>query len=51
MPAPAYCPTTWRSSVRLEPTAVRWPTGVSVVSVAIRSVIRMVRSRVLPPAP
>ena len=45
-PAPAYCPTTWRSSATDEPTQVRWPTGVSVVSAAIRSVTRTVRSRV-----
>ena len=32
-------------------TAVRWPTGVRVVSAAIRPVTRTVRSRVDPPAP
>ena len=32
-------------------TAVKWPTGVSVVSAAIRPVTRTVRSRVDPPAP
>jgi hypothetical protein len=32
-------------------TAVRWASGTSVVSVAIRSVIAIVRSRVEPPAP
>ncbi len=41
----------WRSSDREEPTQVRWPIGVRVVSLAIRSVTRMVRSRVDPPAP
>src|SRR5512135_491710 len=50
-PTPAYCSITLRSSARLWPTAVRWPTGVSVVSVAMRSVTRIVRSRVDPPAP
>ena len=32
-------------------TAVKCPTGVSVVSAAMRPVTRMVRSRVEPPAP
>ena len=32
-------------------TAVRWPTGVRVVSAAIRPVTRTVRSLVDPPAP
>src|SRR5262245_61554149 len=33
------------------PTQVRWPTGRRIVSDAIRSVTRTVRSRVEPPAP
>ena len=40
-----------RSSSSGWPTQVRWATGVSVVSLAIRSVTRTVRSRVDPPAP
>jgi hypothetical protein len=42
---------TCRSSATEWPTAVKCPTGVSVVSAAIRPVIRTVRSRVEPPAP
>jgi hypothetical protein len=30
---------------------VKWPTGISVVSLAIRSVMSIVVSRVDPPAP
>jgi hypothetical protein len=50
-PAAANRLTTCRSSATLWSTAVRWASGVIVVSVAIRSVTATVPSRVLPPAP
>ena len=50
-PTSAYEPMTCRSSATVWLTAVRWPTGVSVVSAAIRPVTRTVRSLVDPPAP
>ena len=50
-PAAASRPTRWRSSATEWFTAVRCAIGNSVVSVAIRSVIATVRSRVEPPAP
>ncbi len=50
-PDAAYRPTTWRSAATDAPTQVRWASGVSVVSRAIRSVTRTVRSWLEPPAP
>jgi hypothetical protein len=50
-PALASWPTIRRRSATEWSTAVRCASGVKVVSVAIRSVIAMVRSRVEPPAP
>ena len=50
-PAAAKEPMIRRSSATLWSTAVRWASGVSVVSVAMRSVMATVRSRVDPPAP
>ncbi|MDQ0937212.1 hypothetical protein QFZ49_007187 [Streptomyces turgidiscabies] len=50
-PASAYWPMMWRSSASECPTAVRWATGVSVVSWAMRRVVSTVRSREDPPAP
>ena len=50
-PTAAYEPITRRNSATEWSTAVKCPTGVSVVSAAIRPVIRTVRSRVEPPAP
>jgi hypothetical protein len=40
-----------RSSASEWSTAVKWPTGIRVVSWASRWVIETVRSRVEPPAP
>ena len=51
MPASANRPTMVRSSATEWLTAVRWATGIKVVSAAMRSVISIVRSRVDPPAP
>ena len=51
MPTLENEPMTPRSSVTEWPTQVRWASGVRRVSRAIRSVTRMVRSRVEPPAP
>ena len=45
-PAPAYAPITDRNSSREWATQVRWPSGVSEVSCATRSVTRIVPSRV-----
>ena len=50
-PTAAYEPITWRSSATEWLTAVKCPTGVSVVSSAILPVTLTVRSRVEPPAP
>ena len=50
-PLAAYSPTTWRSAATDAPTQVRWASGVRVVSRAIRSVTRTVRSWFDPPAP
>ena len=51
MPAAAYAPITWRSSATECETAVRCAIGTRVVSRAMRPVVRIVRSRLLPPAP
>jgi hypothetical protein len=51
IPAAAYAPITCRSSATECDTAVRCAIGTSVVSVAIRPVVRIVRSRLDPPAP
>src|ERR1700683_3271746 len=50
-PTAAYDPITCLSSATEWFTAVKWPTGVSVVSAAIRPVTLTVRSLVDPPAP
>ena len=50
-PAAAYCPTTCRSWATEAFTHVRCASGVRVVSSAMRSVTRTVRSWVVPPAP
>ena len=51
MPSEAYQPMTLRSSATEWSTAVRWAIDTSVVSVTTRPVVRMVRSRLEPPAP
>lgn len=51
IPASAYWPMMLRRSAVEWLTAVRWATGVRVVSVAMRSVARTVPSREVPPAP
>lgn len=51
MPASAYWPMMLRSSAMEWSTAVRWATGVSVVSATICSVSLTVPARVEPPAP
>ncbi len=51
MPSAAYEPMTCRSSAIEWFTPVRCATGNRVVSLAIRPVVRTVRSRLEPPAP
>ena len=51
MPSAAYVSRIRSSSARVWPTHVRCATGVSGVSRAIRAVMPIVLSRVVPPAP
>jgi hypothetical protein len=50
-PTAAYQPITLRSSATEWSTAVRCAIGTRVVSCATRPVVRMVKSRLDPPAP